>query len=331
MSSISAAGSVLQAVHSKFWTDLPVPMKNATGVFLGDTLYFGGGYTGNTKTDSIVYAWDFTAGKWRKLPPSPLKYSTVTALGGKLVLVGGWLTQGAKLACYTNKVAVWNADTQGWGFPLAPMMVSRMAPVVISVDDNLIAAGGRKGSLDYQAEVLHAKVGKWVRGPPLPLRCLNNTSAVVGEEWYLANVTNGIVQCANIRDYVTAATRHLSIKGAPTADIPHPLWKRLPCNPPVIPFRIASINSQLVAFSDPHHVNITVHMYMYQQEIWAEIVGKFPCVFSTGSLLECSREENTLYVLGGEVGQQYSNQAHKLNLMTRKSLKVMKKSRQTTF
>lgn len=304
-------------------------MKNATGVFLDNMLYLGGGYTGSSKTDAIVYACDLSAGKWEKLPPCPLKWSTVTTVRGKLVLVGGRLTHGAKLASYTNKVAVWNADTQEWGFPLAPMAVQRMAPVVISFENHLIAAGGRKGSLDYQAEMMHAKVGKWVRSPSLPLRCLSNTSAVVGDEWYLADVTNGIVCYANIRDYVTAATRDLSIKGVPTTEIAVPLWQRLACNPPAIPFKVASINSKLVAFSDPHQVNITVHMYLHQQEIWAEIAGKFPCTFGTAFLLESNREENTVYVLGGEVAEQYSNQTHVLNLMTRKSLKVMKKSRQT--
>lgn len=239
------------------------------------------------------------------------------------------MTQGAKLACYTNKVAVWNADTEEWGFPLASMAISRMAPVVISLDDHLIVAGGEKGSLDYNAEVLHSKADKWVSGPSPPFCCLSNASAVVGEEWYLANLKNGIVDCVKIRDYVTAATRHLLLKGVPTPETPIPLWKRLPCRPPAIPFRIASINSQLMAFSDAHLVNITVHVYL--QEVWAEIVGKFPCIFSTGLLLESSHEENTLYVLGGEVGQQYSNQAHKLNLMTRKNLKAIKKNRQTTL
>lgn len=297
-------------------------MKNATGVFLDGTLYLGGGYTGSSRTDPIVHAYNFADGKWKQLPPCPLKWSTVTTLGGKLVFVGGRVTHGAKLATYTNTIAVWNTDTQEWGFPMPCMVVPRMSPIVISLDDHLIAAGGKKGSLDYAVEVLDAKSGKWVVGPPLPLPCMSHMSAVVGDRWYLANTANDVIMQANIRDYITAATRPL---GAP-APSNHSLWRRLENDPPAIPFRIVSANSKLIAFFDAHQVSVTAHMY--QQDVWVKVTGRFPCTASSGLFLDSNSEENVSYVLGGEVNHQYSSQAHKLNFMTCKNLKVMKKGRQ---
>jgi hypothetical protein len=301
-------------------------MKNATGVFMDDTLYIGGGYTGDSRTDPIVCAYNFAYGKiWKQLPPCPLKWSTVTTLGGRLALVGGRVTRGAKPATYTNKVAVWNQDTQEWEFPLPCMVAPRMSPIVIRVGDQLIAAGGKKGSLDYQAEVLDTKTGKWVIGPSLPLRCLSNTSAVVGEEWFLADTSSGVIQHANIREYVAAATRQADSSTTPPS-ASQQLWKRLEENPPDVPFRIASVNSQLVAFSDPHMVNATAHMY--QDDHWVKVAGKLPCTAGSGLFLDSASESNVAYVLGGEVNQQYSSQGYKLHFMTRSILKAVKKGRQ---
>lgn len=303
-------------------------MKNATGVFLDGMLYLGGGYTGSSKTDPIVHVYNLTSCKWSQLPPCPLKWSTVRVFGEKLVLVGGRVTRGAtKLAIYTNKVAVWNASAEQWDFSFPCMLAPRMSPIVVHVDNHLIAAGGNKGSLDYQAEVLHEKVGKWVCGPSLPLRCLSNTSAIVGEEWYLADMSNGIIRYANIREYIRAASRQFISEDAQALPSSGSLWQRITSNPPDIPFRIASVNSQLMALSDPQQVGVTAHVY--QQDVWAKITGKLPYTFGSGLLLDSDSEENVFYVLGGEMGQQYSNQAHKLDFMTCKGLKVIKKSRQT--
>lgn len=291
-------------------------------MFLDGTLYLGGGYTGSSRTDPVVHAYDLAAGKWKQLPPCPLKWSTVTTLGGKLVLVGGRLMQGAKLATYTNKVVVWNMETKEWEFPLPCMAVSRMCPVVISLDDYLIAAGGKRGALDFAAEVLDEKTGKWVTGSALPLPCISNMSAVVGEDWYLANMANDVILRANIREYIAVATRPRGTPAPPN----HTLWRRLESDPPAIPFKIVSTNSQLLAFSDPHLVCVTAHVY--QRDVWVKVVGRFPSTASSALFLESDSENNVLYVLGGEVSQQYSNQAHKLSFMTCKNLKVIKKSRQ---
>ena len=301
-------------------------MKNATGVFLEGTLYLGGGYTGSSRTDPVVYMYNLASGQWRQLPPCPLKWSAVTALGGKLVLVGSRVAKGAKVATYTNKVAVWNADTEEWEFPLPFMVASRMCPVVISHGDHLIAAGGKKGSMDFEAEVLHEKAGKWGIGPSLPFRCTRNSSALVGAEWFLVDLSNGAVDYCNVEEYIATSKRFL---GTPTTPPSFGLWHRLEHRTPAIPFKIACVSSHLMAFSDDHLVSITAHMY--QNDVWIQVTGKFPCNASSGLFIDSESEENVAYVLGGEVNQQYSSQAHELHFMTRKDFKEMKKNRQITL
>lgn len=366
----------LQAVYSKFWMELPVPMKSPAGVLLEGILYVGGGFTGSSRTDPVIFAYDAAIDLWRQLPLCPMKWSTLTQLGGKLVAVGGRVMQGAKLAAYTNKVATWNPTTRNWDFILPCMDVSRMCPVVISHQGHLIAAGGKKGSLDFQAEVLHAKMAKWVCGPILPLPCLTNTSAVVGGKWYLLDLFTGAMQYTNISNYVIVATqghrgspgavrkisdapsgavRKISApsgavrKSAPVVvrkvsesslavrDERSTLWKKMENNPPTVPFRIAAVNSQLMAFSD-NADKVSLAACIYQLNVWESVKGRLPCTLGSGLLLQGPRggaggrggagENSSLYVLGGEVSQQYSNHAYKLDLMSCKSLRAVKKSRQ---
>ena len=97
--------------------ELPVPMRNASGVLLDGALYIGGGYTGDSKTDVIVCVYHFAEAKWSSLPPSPMKWSTLTVLGGKLVLAGGRLAQlrgSFKGPTYTNKVVAWDKEKEEW-------------------------------------------------------------------------------------------------------------------------------------------------------------------------------------------------------------------------
>ena len=328
--------------------ELPVPMKNVSGVFLDGALYLGGGYTGDSKTDAIVYVYHFSEAKWSNLPPSPIKWSTLTVLGGRLVLAGGRLARRQsnlkQAPSYTNKVVAWDKEKEEWE-DLPHMIVPRMSPFLIQHGDNLIAAGGNKGMLDFQAEVYCSELGKWVRGPALPLRCLSNTAAVVGNEWYLADTaatgggSNVMVQCTSIPDYVAVATQeldklenmaHLDSLSPAALQAGNNLWRKLSSSPPESPFRIATANSQLMALCDAKKTQANITAYLYQQEVWTKVCGsRLPLVISSGLLLDAEGKENTTYLLGGESTQQSSNHGYELNFMNNKDFQDSKKSRQT--
>lgn len=297
--------------------------------------------------------------------PSPTKWSGMAVHKDKVILVGGRETQchGTDLVSYTNKIAVWNESDGGgkWENSLPRMSVPRLSPVVISHQGSLIVAGGKKGSLDFHVEVLGANAERWMCGAPLPLPCFSHTSTVVGGEWYLMEQQTGVVRHASISSYLAMAMgksvqsgqlgvhpapnhSHSSKKSAshksPTTSSlgvasPPPLtrtpslssfWKSLPNKPPQIPFKIASANSQLLALSSSssdHGPNVTVHVY--QDELWAEVDGRFPHTLSNGLLLG---GQNGLYILGGQVSHHYASTAHQLTFTTLYELRVIKKSRQ---
>ena len=349
-------------------------MKNAQGVILTGCLYVGGGYTGSPKTDATIHVYDLASGKWTRLPvPGPAKWSGLGVHRDRLVLVGGRSTQchSIDLVSYTNKTVVWNDCHGCWESSLPSMSVSRLCPITISHQGSLVVAGGKKGSLDYHVEVLHADADRWVVGPPLPLACLAHTSTIVTGDWYLMNQLNGAILKANLSSYIAAATGKLT-RGHPTPDnsrqngftplnpISHELssskassqkhnghvipistkfpssgdtppsgllWNPLPCRPPELPFKITSTGSQLLALSNQHSATITAHVYHHGQT-WTQVEGRFPSTLSSGLLLGGQRDQNVLYILGGQISHHYTNTAYKVTLTTLKKLSIIKKSRQ---
>lgn len=323
-------------------------MKNAHGVFLDGILYLGGGYTGSSKTDLVVHAHNFTSGKWSQLPPCPIKWSALCVHENRLVLVGGREKCENRLALCTNRIAVWYSDSWRWECTLPPMIVSRMSPVVISHREHLIVAGGKKGSLDYNAEVLLARAERWAGGPALPLPCHAHTSTTLGGVWYLLDQKSGTVQYATISTYVKMVGKEEDSSDADRVcgniQLPNGglhcncnhklpshqsnLWNKMDSSPPVIPFRIASTNSHLLAFSEAQGL---ISAHVYEREMWSSVESRLPSTLSSGLVLAGDGGRGALYVIGGQVGHTYSNMSYRLALMTHEDLRLIKKNRHTTL
>lgn len=339
-----------------------MPMKNAQGVFLQDTLYLAGGFTGNSKTDSLVHAHDFSTGQWHQLPPAPVKWSALSVLGERLVLIGG-----REVTCdsrhahrTTNRVVVWDREAWKWDAAALPhLQAPRMSPVVISPPggSHLIVAGGGRGSLDYHAEVLLGGAKRWACGPALPVLCHAHTSAVLRGEWYLLDKSDGSVQHASISAYLDLTREASGRDGGTTTGDAWPLsnasfdndglnhtlrtssnscsklWTKMSSQPLTVAFRLASTDSHLLAFSETS--GGSTRAYVYECEVWRGVEGaRLPCALGTGLLLAGREggagegEGDELYVVGGQMGLNYSSMSHKLTLMTQRDLWLIKKNRQ---
>ena len=120
----------------------------------------------------------------------------------------------------------------------------------------------------------------------------------------------------------------------PLNDMPHSscsLWKKLPTTPPHLPFKIASTNSHLLALSSSNHNMAVITTHIHQDDHWVRVEGRFPGTLSSGLLLGGQRDQDTLYVMGGQVSHHYTNSAHKSTLTSVEKLKVIKKNRQLTL
>lgn len=331
-----------------------MPTKNAQGVILRDTLYLGGGYTGSSQTDLLVHAHDFTTGKWRQLPACPVKWSALSVLRNRLLLIGGReaavaggnSTGNPPPGLGTNKIVAWDKDGWQWDRSFVPpMLAPRISPVVVSHREHLVVAGGRKGALDYHAEVLLATAGgdsRWVCGPALPLPCLPHTSAVLEGVWYLLDQKTGVVRCVRISAYVNAVReRDLSERNRDSDSlvaqdgVPRhhdhmshsELWSRLDSVPSALPFRIAATSSHLLSFSDSGGI---LGAHVFEDGRWSCVESRLPASLSTGLVLAGEGGgRGQVYVLGGQTGYAYSNASYRLMLMTHEALRLVKKSRQT--
>ena len=262
----------------------------------------------------------------------------MTLLDGQLVLVGGKEVASSTLA-YTNKLAMWNEEDKVWRFSLPSMKVARSSPVVINNDGYLVVAGGKKGSLDYNMEVYDSTSKCWFDAPPLPLPCLMQTSAVVGDVWYLMSESDrGILQ-ANIPLLIKQVVKKGRMEGPPiqpgaqqemeaTNKQAKEVWKKLTVRPPVLPFRIISFGEYLVALSHKNG-NVVLHALSghcssVSESSWIHL-GKLPGICANASTLSTSQQ---LFLFGGDAAnKQYSHKLFKVSILTKEEALQLKKER----
>ena len=185
--------------------------------------------------------------------------------------------------------------------------------------------------LDFRAEVYSKELGKWVRGPDLPHPCFSNTTAIVGDKWYLASTedtagpSNNVVHYVNIPDYSAMAIQELDKleESAFLESLPHiseasQLWRKLATSPPELPFKIASANLQLMALCNAKKMQADIIVYLYHQEVWTKVVTSElpPTISSGGLLLDAEGKANTTYLLGGECDQQSSSHCYELSFIS---------------
>ena len=306
-------------------------MKNIKGVFFKENLYLGGGYTGSSKADAVVYMYSPKLDMWKLLPPSPLKWFSIVDLNSHIVLVGGkeTLTQSLSLE-FTNKVASWDQEISQWKFSLPPMLNRRVSPIAISYDRNLIVAGGNKGVLDFNIEILNAENQQWQNVSQLPLSC-TSLNTVWNEHWYFYRECDhtvirislsSLTACAkeqeqktleygtdsgyNLMSYSLGSRNSEPIKNASTTITEWEIYSHLSFTP----IQICTIQNYLVAISNEcsPKKELSAFAYVPESNSWTN-VGRMPEECSTSSFVLTNSGD--LFLVGGDsnssTGSQYSN------------------------
>ena len=306
-------------------------MTNATGIFHNNQLLVGGGFTGRSKDDVLLYTYDSNFDSWSSLPPAPLKWSAVTSLDDQVMLVGG-KEAGKPGVGYTNRVAVLNEESNAWEFFSPPMQVARLSPVMLTYNGYLIVAGGSKGSLDYNVEIYDPATKQWTTTIPLPQKCFRHTSTTINGVWYLLNSESGLIYYVDILFFIQQHYGHDQQKLIDDVEdsLPDTLpthstneqihqkiskeqnqaWKLIEAQPHSKPFCITSIEGHLLALS---HAKGTVLASAYMDGSW-ECVGKLPFPAATASTAVDLLGQ--LYLFGGEGAcGKYSSKSFKVSLV----------------
>ena len=166
----------------KEYRRIPVDMRDAQAVVLGDKVYLGGGDAPDSpSTDLLIY--DFTEDSWDKLS-TPTQWYSLAVYRSQLVLVGGLDPLHNTV---TNKLWVLGNKHEWIDSTIPAMPTERFGASAMSVDKHLVVAGGNKGGNDGHLNVVEVYDGhEWRRIQSLPQSCSGMKSVVDEGFWYLA-------------------------------------------------------------------------------------------------------------------------------------------------
>lgn len=314
-------GTSAPMLHWTMGADIPSSMKNSQGVYHNSKLYVGGGFTGSTKADAIVFVYAPSVDMWKLLPNSPLKWFGMAILQSKLTLVGGKEMISTKSE-YTNKLVAWNSEDQLWTSPFPPMQIARASPVVFGHRQWLVVAGGKRGSLDYSVEILDLDTKQWHIVSPLPIKCFTHASVVCVNTWYLLRESDGTVFKTDVRKLLKHSLQHAhqlhngDTENGQNNDLESndSNWTKL-AKPPVKPIRISVLHGCVVVLS--YSVNgeghIAVHAYFPETRSWSH-VGNLPGICANASCV-VTTANGPLFIVGGDsTDMHYSNKIFKATL-----------------
>ena len=130
------------------WTqlaDLPAPLYRAH-VAVQDKKVYVTGISTVKDARYQVYVYDINIDQWGLLP-TPGHYCGIPhIIGGKIVIIGGYLSAIKKR---TNKVSTFDEDSQTWTSYYPDLLSVRVYPGVVSHLEYVIVAGGGRPTAEY--------------------------------------------------------------------------------------------------------------------------------------------------------------------------------------
>ena len=133
------------------WTqlaNLPVPLCFTYAAVQHHKIYV----TGNSPVEDAVhqvYVYDINTDQWGQLPPSGHYLGIPHIIGGKLVIVGGRLSDTKRR---TNKVSTFDEDSKIWTSYYPDLLSVRSKPGVVSYLKYVIVAGGTSSTAEDNGE-----------------------------------------------------------------------------------------------------------------------------------------------------------------------------------
>ena len=283
---------ILHPLASLKWREcrrLPVGMRSAQAVWLGDKLYVGGGVTsGSIRDFARLYIYTPTTDTWSKID-TPVFWFALIIYHSQLVLVGGKEYVGKRRhGPVTNKLWTLTGHDQ-WRKTLPSMTTKRHSASAVEFADNIVVTGGfdKKESMDI-VEVYNGH--HWAEAQCLPKPSYDMKSTVLNGHWYLmgGRGQGKEVYYASLDSLV--ASCQPSEKPLPS------VWKRLP-DVPHIRSSIAVFGNRLIAVGGGYpSPSSSIHAYYPHTQSWLH-VGAMPVkLFSTCTAVLPTGE---LMVIGG--------------------------------
>ena len=255
----------------------------------------GAGAAVNEEDQHTVVMYEQGA-RWRRLPRYQYMRFTMAVLQDQLTLVGGGDQSGKKV---TNQITVW--DSRQWTYPYPFMPTPRRRPAVVTYIKWLVVAGGHGGNHPLSTvEIMDATNKQWFNATPLPVKCRNMTSAIVGEECYfMGGFTDQYGQTNKPNKQVFHVSILAITSQAPSQSAITPVqWHTLPDTPLECSAALA-LRGSLLAVGGRHSSmdpSSAIHLYQPGSEQWVK-VGDLPTARDSCSCTLLPRGE--ILVAGG--------------------------------
>ena len=249
---------------------MPVHMRDAQAVWLGDKLYVGGGLiSGSNRDAASLYIHTPTTDTWSHID-TPVFWFVLITYHSQLMLVGGRELVGEdKDRPITNKLWTLTEHDQ-WRETLPPMITKRHEASAVEFADNILVAGGEddNGRMFKIVEVYNGH--HWAEAQCLLKPCYDMKSTVLDGHWYLMG---GMGQGEGVYyaslDSLVASCRP-SEKPLPS------VWKRLP-DVPHDHSSTAVLGNRLIAVGG---ASSSIHAYSPHTQSWVH-VGDMPIRLSS--------------------------------------------------
>lgn len=172
---------------------MPLPRSEHAVADFNGKVWVLGGYPPGRLPSNVVQIYDPVANRWTLGPtlPQPIHHTHVTAVGGKLYMIGGE-TEGAS----TGRPEIYVADTWvhdpavgGWA-KRAPMPTPRSGGGKAVIDGKIYVAGGRPPG-GHAFEVYDPATDTWEKLPDLPTQRNHLAMAAINGKIFVAGGRTG--------------------------------------------------------------------------------------------------------------------------------------------
>lgn len=174
---LDSGGTSLQKYHppTDTWTILnsissTKCWRNWGLVLVGDKLYTSCEYGEYAKNDSLQ-EYDLLTDRWNEvaLTPTRKRYTSLTALDGKIYLIGGGPVNTVDFGDLTkwNKVDIFDPQKGEWS-SASPLSLGRGLHSSITVEDKIYVFGGGRADTIHSVEVYDSVSGEWSINESIP-------------------------------------------------------------------------------------------------------------------------------------------------------------------
>ena len=197
-------------------TDMPTPRTEVTSALVDGTVLVAGGFLMNGSHTDLVEAYDIAANSWSTLQPLPagLDHAGAATVGGKIYVVGGYLSFGQGVL----SSATYEYDPTGDSWTSrTPMPLARAAAATVELDGLIYVLGG-VGPQPTVPLAYDPNEDSWTQLAPMSAEREHLTAAAVGGTIYVVGGRQSVVQnVATMDSYVPATDSWQLLTPMPTA------------------------------------------------------------------------------------------------------------------